>query len=92
MKREIKQSLAIPVRVMGLADVNNHSLCINLVRETTSSVKQKQKREQKQRFVPSASPSAALLATVNATQREVYGEKAARRLSDLFIQYRKLLI
>lgn len=92
MKREIKQLLAIPVRIVELAEINNHSLCIKLVSETTSTVKQKQMREQKQLFVPSISPSVALLATANTNQNKVYGEKTAWGPSDLFIQYRKLLI
>lgn len=92
MKREIKQSLTIPVGVVELAEINNHSLCINLVPETTSTVKQIQKCEKKQLFVPSISPSVALLATVNATRNKVYREKLAWGPSDLFIQYRKLLI
>lgn len=92
MKREIKQFLAIPVRAVELAEINNHSLCIQLVSETTSTVKQKQKRKQKQLFVPSISPSVALFVTVNVTRKKVYGEKAIWGRSDLFIKYRKLLI
>lgn len=91
MKREIKRSLAIPVRAVELAEINNHSLCIKLVPETTSTVKLKQKREQKQLFVP-YSPSVTLFATVNATRKKVCGEKTTWGSPNLFIQYRKLLI
>lgn len=92
MKREIKQSLAIPVRTAGLMEINNNSLCINLITKTTSPAGQKQKSQQKLLPVSPFSQSVALFTATDAIRQKVYGDNGDQGPSYLFIQYRKLLI